>query len=131
MKKYIGTVIIIFFIFGLMSVVLYGSINKKQLLTSNTINPGPPVLFYSITCPHCTEVRAWMSQQQIDKKFKVIEKEVYNNSENNTEMMRVAKGCGLPEASVGVPILYAEGKCFIGTTDVINYLSKKAAISNK
>ena len=118
MNKIFFTILIVVIIAGLLFFIISGSINKK----------GQTILYYGNTCPHCKEVRDWMNKQQIDKKITIIEKEVYDNPVNSLEMVQSAKKCGLPEKEIGVPFLYAGGKCYTGTPEVIDYLSKQAGI---
>lgn len=124
----------------LFGVIVYGSrtkstnLSKKQLSTqindTNKKNNDSIVFFYGSTCPHCAEVETWMKENKVEEKITVIKKEVYGNQQNANEMVKAAQSCGLPTDSIGVPFLYTEGKCFIGTPDVISYLSKKAGIES-
>ncbi|MGF3555290.1 MAG: hypothetical protein ACQXXF_08540 [Thermoplasmatota archaeon] len=40
-------------------------------------------------------------------------------------MEQVAEACGLDTSSIGVPLLWADGKCYIGTPDVEKILAEK------
>ncbi len=119
--------LIIVIILGL---IVWGSKNKK-------INSSPqvkiaqsniPIFFYGNTCPHCADVEEWMKESNVEEKVKIVKKEIYDNQENAKELTRIAEKCGLPTDSIGVPFLFAEGKCLIGTPDIISYLSLKAKI---
>jgi len=104
--------------------------------TRNQTKPQAPqgdeiVLYYGNTCPHCKEVEDFISKNNIKAKINLVEKEVYQNQGNAKELGEAAQKCGLATDSVGVPFLFAEGKCFIGTPDVVSYLSQKAGISNQ
>ena len=125
------TIITILIIVGLLTVVVIGSKNKKDtsLLPSNNQNEkNVPIFFYGNTCPHCADVERWMQENKVEEKIKITKKEVYDNQQNAQELTQAAEKCGLPTDSIGVPFLFAEGKCLIGTPDIINYLSKKAGI---
>ncbi len=131
-----SAILIVVFILGF---VIWGSKNKKNTSSSSSINPSKvkslssnfPIYFYGNTCPHCANVEQWMKKNNIEKKIKVIKKEVYNNKENAQELLEAAKSCGLSTDRIGVPFLYADEKCFIGTPDVIGFLSQKAGIEEK
>ena len=95
---------------------------------SNNLPEGL-VLYYGNTCPHCKELDELIQKNNIKDKVSFNEKEVFVNRENSRELTRVAKSCGLSDDSIGVPFLYAEGKCLVGTDDIFDYLSKKASES--
>jgi len=104
--------------------------------TGNQTKPQSPqadeiILYYGNTCPHCKEVEDFIAKNNIKDKIKLVEKEVYQDQNNAQEMGEAAKKCGLQTDSVGVPFLFAEGKCYIGTPDVISYLSQKAGIGSQ
>ena len=126
-KQTLITGILIVTIVGLLSVVVFGSKNKNTI-TKQDMQGAVPIFFYGNTCPHCAEVETWMTENKIEDKISIVKKEVYDNQQNATEMTKAAQDCGLPTGSIGVPFLYAEGKCLVGTPDVIGYLSEKAGI---
>jgi len=67
-----------------------------------------------------------MKENKLEEKVKVIKKEVYDNRTNAFELSQVAQRCGISTNSIGVPFLYTpEGKCLIGTPDIIDYFSEK------
>jgi len=71
-----------------------------------------------------------MKENSIEEKVELVKKEVYDNHANSLELAKVAEGCGFPTDSIGVPFLYTpEGKCLIGTPDIVSYLGDKAALS--
>ncbi len=122
MKQAIITAIVIVSIIGLLSIVVIGSRNKKE----TTVNS--PVFFYGNTCPHCKDVEVWMKENKVEEKIKIVKKEVYENQQNSLELVEAARKCGLSTNSIGVPFLYAEDKCMVGTPDIISYLSSEAGI---
>lgn len=117
MKQTVFTIAIVLVIVGLLVAVVMGSRGKKQA----------PIFFYGNTCPHCEDVEDWMKENKIEEKIEIVKKEVYDNRANSLELSRVAESCGLPTDSIGVPFLYTpEGKCLIGTPDIVGYLSDRA-----
>lgn len=143
MKTFLTTAII-FIITGLLTLVVLGSRSKKTETqvspsatetNSSVVTQSPishaPIFFFGNTCPHCAEVEAWMKENKIEEKIEIIKKEVYDNKDNFSELVETAKKCGLSTNSIGVPFLYTpEGRCLIGTSDVIAYLSDKAGLSD-
>ena len=134
-NKKLLTGLVIIFIAILLSVVIFGSRNKPVVLsekqipiqTNNTAKKedNSIIFFYGSTCPHCADVEAWMKENKVEEKITIIKKEVYDNRQNSQELTEAAKNCGLPIDSIGVPFLYVEGKCLVGTPDIINYLTDK------
>ncbi len=90
--------------------------------------PAEPVLYYGATCPHCEEVLEFVQANQIAEKTGLREKEVYNDPENSKEAVRAATSCGVPEAKMAVPFLFAGGECLFGNPDVIGRLKALAGI---
>ena len=116
-NKLITTSLLIAAVLILLGVIITGSQDKK---VNNSV-----IFFYGNTCPHCAEVEKWMEENKVADKIKVDKKEVYENSQNALELTEVARSCGLPTDNIGVPFLYADGKCFIGTPNVEAYLGAK------
>lgn len=122
MKQTIFTVVLVLIIAGLLSIVISGSKSKKT-------NVNAPIFFYGNTCPHCEDVEKWLKDNKVEEKLKITKKEVYDNKTNALELSKRAESCGLPTDSVGVPFLYTpEGKCYVGTPDIITYFSQKIAL---
>ncbi len=114
-----------------MSLVVIGSNNKEKQVADQkleSLKAGEPVFYYGNTCPHCKEVEEWFKTNKIAEKIKFSQKEVYDNRQNAAELSKVAASCGLDTASIGVPFLYAEDECLVGTPDIIGYFSKKLNI---
>ena len=121
---------IILIILSVLLAVAVGLFIQKQTVSQKS----PPaseeiVLFYGDTCPHCKEVEDYIAKNNIKDKINLVEKEVYQDQENARQLGEAAKKCGLQTDSVGVPFLFTEGKCFVGTPDVIAFLSQKAGIT--
>jgi len=142
MKQTIITGLVVLVILGLLSIVILGSRNKKTepipvqssqesfLTTKSTVNDNNPIFFCGNTCPHCEDVEEWMKENKIEEKIEIVKKEVYDDKTNALELARIAKSCGMDTSTIGVPFLYApEGKCLIGTPDIVGYLSDRAGIS--
>ncbi len=78
-------------------------------------------LYYREDCPHCKIVEQYLYENKVEEKIKVEHKEVLNNIKNNNELMTRAALCDLDLTSVGVPLLYDKGTCYVGDQDIINY----------
>ena len=130
MKQTWMTGIILMFILGLLGVVVYES-KLTSSVSPNTAdvvderrsgNVDVPILYYGNICPHCHDTIEWLEDKGITH---VIMKEVYDNRQNSQELTRAAVSCGLPTNNIGVPFLFAEGKCLVGTPDITNYFTQK------
>ena len=121
MNKVYLTILMVIIIVGLLFYIIIGSINKKN----------QTILYYCNTCPHCAAVRDWMDKQHIDKKITIIQKEVYLNPVNKLEMEQAARKCKISDREIGVPFFYSDGKCYIGTPDVIAQIANKAGVPTK
>jgi len=95
--------------------------NKKPKYSNDEI-----IFFYGVTCPHCKNVEVFIEENNLDEKLKIVKKEVYYNDTNQRELMSFAKKCNLKE--VGVPLIYYEGKCYIGDNDGISLLKSLAGV---
>ncbi len=129
----LATVAVILVSFLLVGVVVVGSRSKGPKTSegqkSVSFSVSDITYYYGNTCPHCKEVENWMEENKIEEKIKVVKKEVYDNASNAAELRLAAQKCGLDTKSIGVPFLYSpEGKCFIGTPDVIAFLKEKAGL---
>lgn len=128
-KKIILTTVLISVIILIFSYILVSSAGKKEEKNSqSSILPSKEkiIFYYGNTCPHCAEVEEWMKKEKIEEKIKIEKKEVYQNQANAQELSLVAQNCGLDPKAIGVPFLYADGKCYIGTPEVEKVLKEKA-----
>lgn len=132
MKEKITTLIVVVLIAGLMSLVVIGSNNKEQQVNDQkleALKTGEPVFYYGDACPHCKDVEKWFEENKVEEKMKFTKKEVWSNRQNAAELGKVAASCGLDVNNIGVPFLYAEEECLIGTPDIIKYFSDKLGIA--
>jgi glutaredoxin len=86
------------------------------------------IYYYGAECPHCKDVLKFLEENKIAEKVNFQKKEVWNDEANSNEMMEKVSECALDPKSVGVPFLYAQGKCLIGTPKVEEFFKEKAGI---
>jgi len=109
-------------------IVLDGANNKKnQFPIEELLNSKTPVYFYETTCPNCKIVEEFITENKIDERI-TMEKIEVSSAANSKILVAAAKKCGISTTTLGVPLLYSEGKCYEGRVDVIKYLSDKAGI---
>ena len=85
--------------------------------------------YYGDNCPHCQNILRFMEENKIEEKVDFSKKEVSQNDANSREFLMVVKECGISPAEAGVPLVFAEGKCFLGEPEVMEFFKKKAGIS--
>lgn len=88
------------------------------------------VYYYGITCPHCKDVEQFIQDNDLHDKLDFEKKEVYQNTANATELSLASRACGMNDSQVGVPFLYAKGKCYVGTPDIITYFEQYISNEN-
>ncbi|KKR21672.1 MAG: hypothetical protein UT50_C0005G0006 [Candidatus Moranbacteria bacterium GW2011_GWA2_39_41] len=95
---------------------------KKALETPVTTDI---VLFFGAECPHCKDVDKFVVDNQIAEKVKFDSLEVWHNDANAKVLIQKSKECGIDENKVGVPFLFARGKCFVGTPEVEGFFKQE------
>ncbi|MCK5461057.1 cytochrome c biogenesis protein CcdA [Candidatus Gracilibacteria bacterium] len=96
-----------------------------SFLTSFAQSSEEAVLYYGNGCPHCSIVSKYIEENNI--KLPITKKEVYQNSENATEFNQVCDSHNIDFYKRGVPFLYAENQCFVGSDQIIGYLEHSAS----
>jgi thiol-disulfide isomerase/thioredoxin len=97
---------------------------NSELVLNNLPHDSEIILYYADNCPLCEEIKEWITENKIDEKIEIIQKEVEKNQENNSQLLTVAKKCGFEE-NINIPLVYAEGACLTEKSEIINYLENK------
>lgn len=96
---------------------------------SKVIAPTSEIIYYyGADCPHCKIVTQFFEENGIAQKVDFIKKEVWSSRDNASELQARAKECKLDSTNIGVPFLYAQGKCYIGDRDIVDFFKKEADI---
>jgi glutaredoxin len=82
-------------------------------------------LYYREDCPHCKNVEKFLLDNKVGEKIKIEHKEIMNDIKNNNELMVRAANCNLDLETVGVPLLYDKGTCYVGDQEIINYFQSR------
>lgn len=117
------------FLFIVIFVIWGVSENKNETQAIESSNDGI-VYYYGTQCAHCKKVTEFISANDVDNKITIVKKEVLG-SQNNTDSEKWiadAKKCGLSENEIGVPFVAAQGKCYMGDVEVIDFLKKEAGL---
>lgn len=86
------------------------------------------VYFYGEECSHCKDLQKFLDDNKISEKVSFVKKEVWHNPENAKEMKRKAEECKISKEGMGVPFIWADGKCFVGGPDAEKFFREKAGI---
>jgi len=127
-KRIVLTSVVISVVIVILGYILVDSSNKKKAVKVSLPSKEKIVYYYGLTCPHCKEVDEWMKKNKIEEKIKLEKKEVWYDRENAAELQEVARFCKLDPNAIGVPFLWADGKCYIGTPEVKKILEEKSKI---
>jgi glutaredoxin len=122
-------------VFGIVAVVAvllggvyFFSVSGKDAGSDAGSETSGIVYYYGEECPHCHDVAKFLDENGIAEKVNFEKKEVWHNTANARDMDAKVKICGLEKSRVGVPFLFADGKCFIGTPDVTGFFKDAAGI---
>ena len=88
------------------------------------------VFYWGDGCPHCQNVDTWLTNNNKDKKLKILSREIYQDKNNQQELLNlVTKFCPelLKGGGIGVPTSFdpVGQKCIQGDTPIIEFLSEK------
>ncbi len=120
-KKYQSVILIILFI-----VAAWFVLTSRQNTSPTTALGKNPLLFYTTTCPHCKNVRDFLTKNDVQKKIKIEELEVSEDQSNIRKYEKAVEICRAPTDKTGsVPLLFADGNCYFGEVDVINYFKNR------
>lgn len=119
MRKILILTAVILISFGLYRYLSYQPITETSEANSDLI------IFWGEGCPHCENVKKYISDNQLDQKINISLKEVYNNQENSNSLKETVKKC--PEIDtqygIGVPLAFdtKNQKCLLGDTPIIDW----------
>lgn len=125
-KKILGFVVGVLVLIG--GLVFWGLKDSGSTVELTPDNDASIVYYYGAECPHCKDVQEFLEQNNISEKVNYVKKEVWHNTKNASEMEARAKVCGIQPDGMGVPFVFSDGKCIVGTPDAIAFFKKSAGI---
>jgi glutaredoxin len=124
MKKILIFVVLIIAFFG-----LYRFLSKNPSNISVSDNEAQLIIYWGQGCPHCENVKKYISDNNLDSKIKLSFKEVYYNKDNQSQLTETIRKCPEIDSSkgVGVPLAFdtTTNKCFSGDQPIIDWLKAK------
>lgn len=131
-KKNQKLVFIIIFVIAFIMVfaaVFFFSFHKTNSnVSKNPFNSTDTIFFYyGYSCTHCQDVENYMKENNIkvklsDKNITLVKKETFKNEINNVELSTICNSCNISNSGCGVPMVYYQKNCYMGTTDVLAFL---------
>ena len=97
--------------------IAYFNAKKVKIISPN----NQVILFYGERCSHCKELESFIRSFRVKEKVLFIEKEVYDNKENQYLMLEKARQCGIRTNKLGVPFLWTSSKCYIGAPEIKDF----------
>jgi glutaredoxin len=79
------------------------------------------VFYFSDNCPGCVNITKYLKENDVKNKIGFEEKNINKNEADAEQMAEDAMYCNVEEDSFGVPFLWAEGKCYTGEKNIINF----------
>lgn len=101
---------------------------KTEPQPSSQENSADVIFYYGDQCSHCHKVIKFLDDNQIADKVGFTRKEVSSSPENGNELYEKADECGLAKNQIGVPFVYAKGKCYVGEIEVMDFFKKEAGL---
>jgi glutaredoxin-related protein len=123
MKKTLIPMIIAGAFVIILVVVLF--INQSKNLPNGT--PNMTTLFYSETCPHCKNVEAFIAENKIAENVTFDKKDAWD-AKNSDTFLAVITACNIQKDQAGIPLVWDNGKCYMGEPDVMSFFKQKAGI---
>ena len=110
----------------IIAAVGYGAYLKNKANNAVAVDNSNIIFFYGAECPHCQAVEKYIADNQLDQKMTISKREVYHIKPNANLMVQKAEGCKIAPEDMGVPFLWASGKCYVGDNEVENFLNEAA-----
>lgn len=132
MSKYTKAFLAVVLVVGVLGLVVWGLNSAPSAHAPSPDDSGDPnspiVYYYGKECPHCKDLEKFLEDNRIAEKVSYAKKEVWHNAKNSREMQSRADECKIEKSDMGVPFVWAEGKCFVGGPDAEKFFRERAGI---
>lgn len=135
-KKIYGTILLLLFVLG--GLIFWGlkSVPKIEAPVAEKMKEGENsgiIYYFAKGCSHCENVQKFLNEDENKMVQKIIyaKKEISADKENSKEFYEKISQCGLDETKAGVPLIFANGQCFVGDREVINFFKKEIGTMNQ
>ena len=105
-------------------------IKEKNSVIINTTPNAKLILYYGDGCTYCKVVEEYLGKNDPENKFKIAQKEVGKNQDNQQEFVEKARACGLDTDKLSIPMLWdsKDSKCYTGDQIIIDFLNSQTAL---
>lgn len=104
---------------SLMVIILIGVSLREGLFNRPVQDQESKILYHSPACPICLDVKAYINDNNITD---IVQKNVNINQAAANELHSKMIRCGEDVSrGLSVPVLWAEGQCFLGGSEIIGY----------
>lgn len=86
---------------------------------------GDIVFYFSDNCSECVNIEKYLKNNDVENKIGFIEKNINKDEAGAEQMAEDAMYCNVDEESFGVPFLWADGKCYTGEKNIIDFFNNK------
>ena len=110
--------------------VFYGLFQLLSQAPSNTQVPDDQtdmIFFWGEGCPHCENVKDYITEKKLNDRLKINQKEVYYKQQNKNQMLSFAQKCNIDTTNgIGVPFAYfnSDSSCLVGDQPIIDKLDQ-------
>jgi glutaredoxin len=120
-KRIFATIVVVLGIALLIGFIVLGSNGKKEEIVSDK-----PVVtyFYKEDCPFCKKVSEFIAENSLEEVLFVQRKSIDTDRQNQLDLTKKSRACGLDINSVGVPFIVINNECFEGYPDIENKLKE-------
>lgn len=116
----------VFLLAGL--IILAGCGQKNTSANTSATSVKEPIFFYSNDCGHCQKVKQYIADYKIEEKVSFSLVEAFTSEANYDLFNEKAAACRLSGSRKGVPLIYENGKCYVGEIEAIDFFKKKAGL---
>lgn len=86
---------------------------------------GALSIYFRPDCPHCQNVEKFISDNALNRKYDIQMKNIDDSGQYANELMARSQLCSISAETLGVPLLYDSGDCYMGEDEIIDYFRKK------
>lgn len=112
--------IIFFLIIAALAAMLIWAIAHKGSEPAGALS-----LYFRPECPHCQNVEKFISDNKLGEKYDIQMKNIDESGLYANELMARSQLCSISAESLGVPLLYDSGECYMGEDEIIDYFRKR------
>lgn len=107
--------------------------NAPTATNGNTaaVSGADIIFFFGRECPHCRDVEKFLADNKVSEKIKFESAEIWHNTANADLMKQKTAECQIGPSGMGVPLLWARGRCYVGALEVENFFRQETGMQSK